>query len=103
MSTAAITHIDVDDEGVARIAGTRTKVVLLIEDFRYRGWSPEAIHQNYPNLSLAQIHAAFAYYYDHQSELDAEIERRRHSAKATRAKAEETPGRKKLRDMGLRP
>jgi uncharacterized protein (DUF433 family) len=27
-----------------------------------------------PNLSLGQIHSALAYYYDHQEELDAEIE-----------------------------
>jgi uncharacterized protein (DUF433 family) len=103
MSTAAITHIDVDDEGVARIAGTRTKVVLVVEDFRHRGWSPEIIHENYPYLSLAQIYAALAYYYDHQAELDAEVQRRRQFAEHSSANAEETPGRRKLRDMGLRP
>ncbi|MDX1946386.1 MAG: hypothetical protein SFU86_13375 [Pirellulaceae bacterium] len=27
----------------------------------------------YPHLSLAQIHAALAYYYDHQQEIDQQI------------------------------
>jgi uncharacterized protein (DUF433 family) len=102
MSTAAITHIEVDDAGVAWIAGTPTKVVLVIEDYQNRGWSPEIIHENYPYLSLAQIHAAFAYYYDHQADLDAEIDHRRSQASEMRAHAQETPGRKKLRDLGLR-
>ncbi len=103
MSIAAITHIEIDEAGVARIAGTSTKVVLIIEDFRRRSWSPETIHENYPYLSLAQIHAAFAYYYDHQAELDDDMERRRRMAAEMRAQSPETPGRQKLRDMGLRP
>ena len=32
------------------------------------------MHEAYPPLSLAQIHAALAYYYDHKAQLDAEIE-----------------------------
>lgn len=39
------------------------------------GQSAEQIHGGYPHLSLAQIHAALGYYYDHKAELDAEIER----------------------------
>ena len=39
------------------------------------GWSAEAIHEQHPHLSLAQIHAALGFYYDHAAEFDAEIER----------------------------
>ena len=39
------------------------------------GWSPEEIHFQHSHLSLAQIHAAFAYYYEHQDEMDREIMR----------------------------
>jgi len=39
------------------------------------GSSPEEIHFQYPHLSLAQIHSALAYYYDHQAEFDTEITR----------------------------
>jgi len=37
------------------------------------GWSPEETHFQHPHLSLAQIHGALTYYYEHQSELDSQI------------------------------
>ena len=37
------------------------------------GWSPEEYHLQHPGISLAQIHAALAYYYEHQIELDQAI------------------------------
>src|SRR5687767_3057225 len=40
------------------------------------GSSPEEMHFQYPHLSLAQIHAALSYYYDHQTDIDAEIQSR---------------------------
>lgn len=45
----------------------------------------------YPHLSLAQIHAALAYYYDHQTELDAEIQRRRQEVNALAAQEQRLP------------
>ena len=38
-----------------------------------RGASVEQIQEAYPHLSLGQIYAALAYYYDHQEQVDAEI------------------------------
>jgi len=67
------------------------------------GWSPETIHNEYPYLSLAQIYAAFSYYYDHQPEIDAEIDQRDREMERLQAAQPESPGRKKLRDLGLRP
>jgi uncharacterized protein (DUF433 family) len=103
MITAQINHIVLNDEGVPLIAGTTTKVVEVIMDYKAWGMTPEMIHEQYPCLSLAQIHAAFAFYYDHQVELDADIERRDREFEQLRAAQPETPGRKKLRDLGLRP
>jgi len=40
------------------------------------GWSPEEMHRQHPHLSMAQIHAALSYYYEHQAEVDADIEHR---------------------------
>ncbi|HEX8163861.1 MAG TPA: DUF433 domain-containing protein [Pyrinomonadaceae bacterium] len=77
MSTIATTHIEIDDEGVAWIADTRVKVIEVVIDKLAHGSSPEEIHFQYPHLSLAQIHAALAYYYDHQAGLDVDIEKRR--------------------------
>lgn len=76
MSTVATAHIEIDDDGVAWIDNTRVKVVEVVVDKIAYGSSPEELHFQYPHLSLAQIHAALAYYYDNQTALDAEIERR---------------------------
>jgi len=63
-----------DRRNIAWIAGTTFKVKDIIEDRIAYGWSPEEIrYQHYNNLSLAQIHAAFAYYYEHQQTIDQQI------------------------------
>lgn len=61
-----------DEQGRARIHGTRTKVILVAIDHK-NGMDAGEIHDAYPYLSLAQIHAALAYYYEHQAEMDAKI------------------------------
>jgi len=63
-------------DGVPRIAGTTTKVIELVRDHWAHGWSPEEFAFQFPYLTLGQIHSALAYYWDHQSELDADIARR---------------------------
>ncbi|HEV7890984.1 MAG TPA: DUF433 domain-containing protein [Pyrinomonadaceae bacterium] len=76
MSTVASAHVEVDEDGVAWIDDTRVKVIEVVVDKIAHGSSPEELHFQYPHLSLAQIHAALAYYYDNQAVLDADIERR---------------------------
>jgi len=100
MSVASIEHIEVDNNGTARIVGQRTKVVQIVMDTMANGWSPEEIHAQYPHLSLAQIHAALSYYYDHQTQLDAQIKRDLQDAEQMRDRAEPSPIVQKLRSMG---
>ena len=69
-------HIVLDQAQVPIIAGTTMKVVELVLDSRAYGWSPEELHFQHPYLTLGQIHSALAYYWDHQEELDQDIERR---------------------------
>lgn len=90
------THIVIDHQGVAEIKGANTKVVEVVLDKLAYGWSPEEIHFQHPHLSLAQIHAALAYYYDHQETLDSEIEGRRRDAEAMRSKVTNPSLREKL-------
>ncbi|MEX2237101.1 MAG: DUF433 domain-containing protein [Dehalococcoidia bacterium] len=59
--------------GRARIAGTRLTVEFIIGLLRV-GDAPEDIVRAYPHVSLAQVHDAISYYYDHQVEIDREIE-----------------------------
>ena len=75
MPTGLSTQIEVDASGVAWIAGTRTKVKEVVLDKLAHGWSPEEIHFQHRHVSMAQIHAALAYYYENQDELDEDIRR----------------------------
>ena len=100
MSSITI-HIEIDERGVAWIPDANTKVIEVVLDRVAYGWSPEEIHFQHPTLSLAQIHAALTYYYDHQAELDAEIMRQLKEVEALSEAAKDSPGRQRLREKGL--
>ena len=93
-------HIWLDDRGVAWVDETNTKVREIALDVLAHGWSPTEIQLNHPHLTLAQIHAALAYYYDHKAALDAEIEAGLQRAEELRAAAD-SPIRKRLAALGL--
>jgi|SRR5215472_5221930 len=102
MSTVATAPIEIDDNGVAWIIGANTKVIEVALDHLAHGWSPEEIFfQHYGCLSLAQIHAALSYYYEHQAELDDEIKEQQQEVRRLRAKSGDSPGRQRLRQRGL--
>ena len=101
MPTIAATHIILDDSGIAWIDDTKIKVIEVAIDKIANGSSPEEMHFQYPHLSLAQIHAALTYYYDHQQEFDAEITRQLRDVEELRTKAGDTRLHARLRSLGL--
>jgi uncharacterized protein (DUF433 family) len=104
MPTTVASHIVLDEKGRPWIEGTNTKVIEVVLDKVAWGWDADEIHRQHPHLPLAKIHAALSYYYDHQKEMDAEIERQQREVDAMAAKAvADSPLRKKLRDMGALP
>jgi uncharacterized protein (DUF433 family) len=80
-------HIRLDDQGRPWVDDTNVKVTEIVLDHLAYGWTAEAIQENHSNLSLAQVYAALAWYYDHQAEMDVEIERQGDRLKALRAAA----------------
>jgi uncharacterized protein (DUF433 family) len=77
MVIAAIEHIAISPNichGAPHIVGTRIRVQDIVMFYR-NGWSVEKIATQSEHLKLSQIHAALAYYYDHQAEIDAEIKK----------------------------
>jgi len=46
------------------------------------GMIPEEIVDNFGHLSLAQVHAALAYYYANKAEIDADLEAEEREAEA---------------------
>jgi uncharacterized protein (DUF433 family) len=92
MATVAATpHITLDERGRAWVDDTNVKVVEIVLDHLAHGWAAETIQENHPHLTLAQVYAALAWYYDHQAEMDAEIELQGERLKALRAAAKPSP------------
>jgi uncharacterized protein (DUF433 family) len=101
MSTVSETHIRIDDHNVAWIDDTNIKVVEIALERIAHGSSPEEIcdqHNGY--LTLAQIHAALAHYYDHRTEYDREIEQHLKEFDLQRLNSLDSPGRMRLRALG---
>jgi uncharacterized protein (DUF433 family) len=80
-------HLWFDDRGRPWIDDTNIKVVEVVLDHTASGMSPQEIHDEYPYLSLAQIHAALTYYFDHKQAIDDEIERQVREYEALRAES----------------
>ncbi len=100
MATTATAHIWLDERGVAWVDDTNTKVIEVAQDMIAHGWSPEEIHFQHRHLSLAQIHAALGYYYDHREAFDSVMKRTLDDAERLRSAGAESPLRKRLREMG---
>ena len=97
----AYEHIYVDSQGVPQIAGANTKVVELVLDTIAYGWSPEELALQHPHLTLGQVHSALAYYWDHQAEIDRDIERRLRDVESMQRATGETRLQKRLRAQKL--
>jgi uncharacterized protein (DUF433 family) len=59
--------------GRACIAGHRIRVQDIVVLHEMRGMTPKAIVAEYPGITLADVHAAMAYYYDNQQEIADEF------------------------------
>jgi uncharacterized protein (DUF433 family) len=55
------------------ISGTRTRVSNIVAYYKL-GLAPENLAREFPHLSLSQIHDALSYYYEHQTDIDREID-----------------------------
>ncbi|MGA2798846.1 MAG: DUF433 domain-containing protein [Thermoguttaceae bacterium] len=103
MATVAYAHIGFNPDGVPIVSGTSTKVVELIADHLIWGWDAQQIQRQYPYLSLGQIHSALSYYYDHQREIDADMQRREKLAAEMKAQFGPGPASDKLKATGRTP
>jgi hypothetical protein len=74
-TSIAYPHIVKETGAAARLEShPRTRVAMIVMDYLARGLGPEDMVRHYPYLKLAEVHAAMGYYYDHQAEIDAEIQ-----------------------------
>jgi uncharacterized protein (DUF433 family) len=100
MSTATYPYIEVRG-GVPVIAQTRIKVRHIAAEHIHWLWEAPQIQRRHSDLSLAQIHSALAYYYDHKPEIDAALKHDEELADELREECENSAVRQKLRHLGL--
>jgi uncharacterized protein (DUF433 family) len=62
----AFPHID-DTGRRPVVRGTDIKVSQIANEFEHLGMTPDEIVEAHPHISLAEVHAALAYFYDHQA------------------------------------
>jgi uncharacterized protein (DUF433 family) len=90
----------VTPDGIPYIAGTQTKVVEVVLDHLAYHWDADEIHRQHPHVSLGQIYSALAYYYDHQAEMDREIDEQLLEVEKIKKSLGESSIRLKLKAMG---
>jgi uncharacterized protein (DUF433 family) len=73
--------------GRPRIAGTRMRVKDVVY-FHRVGWSVETISDQF-DITPGQIYAALSYYFDHQAEIDEDMQRDREFARSVEGKSDE--------------
>ena len=72
--------------GEPHILGHRIKVRHVAVWYERLGMSPTEIAATYPTITLAQVHAALAYLYDHREEIYAAIEEEERFVEEMKAK-----------------
>ncbi len=55
-------------DGAPTIEGTGIRVEDVADAYEHSGYDPDEITELYPDLSLADVHRALAFYYDHIDE-----------------------------------
>lgn len=66
-----IVRDDAHSDGAPTIAGTGIRVADVVDAYVYSDYDPAEITDLYPGLSLADVHTALAYYYDHLDEFES--------------------------------
>ena len=89
-------HIRLDEKGRPWLDDSNVKVIEVALDHLGHGWNAETIQENHPHLTLAQVYAALAWYYDHQADMDAEIARQDERIQALRDAAAPSPLQRRL-------
>jgi len=71
--------------GRACLSGTRIRVQDVAALSEFQGMSPDEIVAGYPQISLADVHAALAYYHDHRTEINRQMTEDDHFVDAIRS------------------
>jgi uncharacterized protein (DUF433 family) len=79
----------------------RVRVAQIVLDYLAYGWSVDEMCRQHSYLTLAEAHAAMAYYFDHQQEIDEEIQKEVQEAASALANAPHSPFVVRMKAKGL--
>lgn len=82
-----IVPLHTDEDGNIRVSRTRVTLDTIV-GFYKQGDTAERLHEGFPTVPLADIHAVIAYYLAHREEVDAYLQRREEEAARIRAEWE---------------
>jgi uncharacterized protein (DUF433 family) len=98
-------HIEIrknrDGQDRAFIVGTRIRVQDIYVDSEVMGKLPEEIVAALPHLTLAQVHAALAFYFDHREQILDELRQDEQFVALMKERTGPGPLEAKLRDAGV--
>jgi uncharacterized protein (DUF433 family) len=104
MMQAVATHIEIrpnrDGQPRTFIAGTRIRVQDIHALAEVQGKTPGEIVQALPGLTLAQVHAALSYYFDHREAIVQEVREDEEFVRKFRATSGAGPLEKRLTGAG---
>jgi len=69
MAATDVAYVAPVAEGGWRLTESRVSLASLVHAY-WEGYSPEAMAEDFPSLSLEQIHGAIAFYLGHREEVD---------------------------------
>jgi uncharacterized protein (DUF433 family) len=73
MQAARTLPVHIDETGPRPVVvGTDIKVAQIAWEYEHNGMSPDEIVDAHPHISLADVHAALAYFYDHMDAIRAD-------------------------------
>lgn len=81
------------------VAGTRVRVWDIYVQHEINGLTPDEIVGLYPPISLADVHAAMAYYWDNQQSIDQEMKQADGFVKELQSQAGTGPLERRLKGM----
>jgi uncharacterized protein (DUF433 family) len=94
-------HVEKLEGQPARLEGhPRIRVAQIVMDYREYGWSVDEMCRQHPYLGPAEAHAAMAYYFDHQEEIDREIQEEIEQVQREQSQAVRSPVYHCLRAQG---
>ena len=79
----------------------RVRVAQIVMDYLAHGWSPDEMCRQHPYLRPAEVHAAMAHYFDHQGEIDREIQAEWQQVQLDRSQSAPSPFFVRLKAQGL--